>query len=312
MKHIHLFLSFVLFFSTNLLIASSPARPGPTFGNTGVITLCVNGSYYLNPSTTLGTFSSIDPLIATVNASGYVTGVSLGTTTISLVATEGGTVTATVTVVASLSPSLSITDPLAQSSYKFNNNPQGPIAGINNYIGYNGFNYSSQARPIKTGYFRVSNQLGDAAGCPYEFDIFRCTTCGTVPDNTPHSIGESYGGGIVFYVTDGGLHGLIAAPSDEVSRLSWADAITACNNKTIDVYSDWYLPSKYELNLMRNNIGQGAPSPYTNVGGFADNVYWSSTEFGANFAWLQNVFNGLQYNSFNKSEEVYVRAIRAF
>jgi hypothetical protein len=305
MKHIHLFLSFVLIFSTNLLIAQ-----GPTFGNTGAITICVNGSYYLNPSTTVGTFSTLSSTIATVNASGYVTGISVGTTTVSLDVTGGGTVTATVTV--GPSSGLSIKDPLAQPSYKFNNNPQGPIAGINNYIGYNGYSYSSQARPTNTGFYRASNQLGDAAGCPYEYYIFRCTTCGTVPDNTPHSIGESYGGGIVFYVTDGGLHGLIAAPSDEVSFLSWAGAITACNNKTIDVYSDWYLPSKYELNLMRNNIGQGAPSPYTNVGGFADNVYWSSTEFGANFAWLQNVSNGIQYNNYNKSEVVYVRAIRAF
>jgi len=180
MKHIHLFLSFVLIFSTNLVIARGSV---PTFGNTGAITICVNGTYYLNPSTTSGIFSSNDPLIATVNASGYVTGVKEGTTTVSLVATVGGgTVTATINVVAILSPSLSITDPLAQASYKFNNNPQGPIGGLNNYVGYNGYDYSSQARPTNTGFFRASNQLGDAAGCPYEYYIFRCTTCGTVPE----------------------------------------------------------------------------------------------------------------------------------
>ena len=176
MKHIHLFLSFVLIFSINLLNASIPA--GPSFGNTGAITICVNGSYYLNPSTTNGTFSTLSATIATVNASGYVTGVSVGTTTVSLAATGGGTVTATVTVVSGLS----ITDPLAQPSYKFNNNPQGPIGGLNNYVGYNGYNYSNQARPSNTGFFRASNQLGDAAGCPYEYYIFRCTTCGTVPE----------------------------------------------------------------------------------------------------------------------------------
>ena len=180
MKHILLFLSFVLIFSTNLINASIVVPP--TFGNTGAITICVNGSYYLNPSTTLGTFSSNDPLIATVNASGYVTGVKEGTTTASLAVTGAGTVTATINVVASLSPSLSITDPLAQPSYKFSNNPQGPIGGINNYVGYNGFSYSSQARSINTGFFRASNQLGDAAGCPFEYYIFRCTTCGTVPE----------------------------------------------------------------------------------------------------------------------------------
>ena len=174
MKHIHLFLSFVLIFSTNLLIARGPSLP--TFGNTGEITICVNGSYYLNPSTTNGTFSTLSATIATVNASGYVTGVSVGTTTISLEVTGGGTVTATVTV--GPSSGLSITDPLAQPSYKFNNNPQGPIGGVNNYVGYNGYDYSSQSRPTKTGFFRASNQLGDASSCPYEYYIFRCTTCG--------------------------------------------------------------------------------------------------------------------------------------
>jgi len=94
----------------------------------------------------------------------------------------GGTVTATVTVSASASSSLAITDPLAQASYKFSNNPQGPVGGINNYVGYNGYTYSSQARPINTGFFRTSKQLGNASGCPFEYDIFRCTTCGTVPE----------------------------------------------------------------------------------------------------------------------------------
>ena len=174
MKNIHFFLSFVLIFSTNILIAQ-----GPTFGNTGTITICVNGTYYLNPSTTNGTFSTLSSTIATINSSGYVTGVSVGTTTVSLV-TGGVTVTATVTV--GSSSGLSIADPLAQPSYKFNNNPQGPIGGLNNYVGYNGYDYSSQARPSNTGFFRASNQLANAASCPYEYYIFRCTTCGSVTE----------------------------------------------------------------------------------------------------------------------------------
>ena len=151
----------------------------PTFGNPGPITICINGSYYLNPSTTNGTFSTLSATIATVNASGYVTGVSEGTTTVSLV-TEGGTVTATVTVAAT-STLPAITDGLA--SYKFNNNPQGPIGSGNvNYVGYNGKVYFSQTRPIKTGFYKANNQSGNSAGSPTEFYIFRCTTCGTVSE----------------------------------------------------------------------------------------------------------------------------------
>jgi hypothetical protein len=191
-----IFIGFI--FLTNTLNAQAP-----TFGNTSTINICVNGSYYLNPSTTDGTFSTLSSTIATVNSSGYVTGVSEGTTTVSLEVTGGGTVTATVTVSASASlvsasASLAITDPLAEASYKFNNNPQGPVGGLNNYVGYNGFSYSSQARPIKPGYFRASKQLGSASGCPFEYDIFRCTTCGTVPEYATRPQGTITGNTIQF------------------------------------------------------------------------------------------------------------------
>ena len=170
-----IFIGFV--FITNTINAQVP-----TFGNTSTINVCINGTYYLNPSTTNGTFSSGNAAIATVNSSGYVTGVSVGTTIISLEVTGVGTVTATVTVASTASSILTITDPSAQASYKINNNPQGPISGIINYVGYNGFDYSSQTRPINTGFYRASIQSGNEAGCPYEFYIFRCTTCGTVPE----------------------------------------------------------------------------------------------------------------------------------
>ena len=36
-----------------------------------------------------------------------------------------------------------------------------------------------------------------------------------------HYIGEYYGGGIVFYVYDNGIHGLIAATSDQSTGIQW-------------------------------------------------------------------------------------------
>ena len=340
MKHIHFFLSFVLIFSTNLLIAQ-----GPTFGNTGEITICVNGSYYLNPSTTSGIFSSNDPLVATVNAIGYVTGVKLGSAIVSLVATGGGTVTATINVVAS--SGLSITDPLAQASYKFNNNPQGPIGGVNNYVGYNGKVYSSQSRPTKTGFFRASNQLGDAAGCPYEYFIFRCTTCETVPDNTPHSVGESFGGGVIAYILvsadpgyiSGEQHGLIAATVDQSTGIQWykgtytnttaiasligaglANTNTIISNQGTPSTSyaaglarayngggnaDWYLPSIEELGKLFINKDA--------IGGFANNRYWSSTEETG--MTIDAKFQDFNSDVVDKNTKLFlyrVRAIRSF
>lgn len=70
-------------------------------------------------------------------------------------------------------------------------------------------------------------------------------------------------------------------------------------------YSDWFLPSKDELNEMYVNLKSEA------VGGFAANYYWSSSEDGAGDAWIQYFGSGFQYNS-SKDFTNYVRAVRAF
>ncbi len=47
------------------------------------------------------------------------------------------------------------------------------------------------------------------------------------------------------------------------------------------------------------------------VGGFANDNYWSSTEYDANNAWNQNFNNGNQNNT-NKNNTFRVRAVRGF
>ena len=76
-------------------------------------------------------------------------------------------------------------------------------------------------------------------------------------------------------------------------------------------FSDWYLPSKYELNLMFKNIGQGDALGLGNVGSFVNTGYWSSAEANANTSWYQNFNNGIPNVSY-KSQTAYVRAVRAF
>jgi hypothetical protein len=76
-------------------------------------------------------------------------------------------------------------------------------------------------------------------------------------------------------------------------------------------FSDWYLPCKYELNLMYQNIGQGNALGLGNVGGFANFFYWSSTDVGNLSAWNQDFYVGNQYIGI-KSATNYVRAVRAF
>jgi hypothetical protein len=157
-----------------------------------------------------------------------------------------------------------------------------------------------------------------------------------------HTIGESYGGGIVFYVYDGGQHGLIAATTDQSTGIRWyggtntntrgrADGVgagkantaiiianqapvdgaafsaTVCNEYSVTAggvtYGDWYLPSKHELNLLYLQK--------TVVGGFSNGAYWSSTEGDASDAWGQSFTSGAQANN-GKNGTLYIRAVRAF
>lgn len=64
-------------------------------------------------------------------------------------------------------------------------------------------------------------------------------------------------------------------------------------------YDDWYLPSKKELNLLYRQ------------GGFANNYYWSSTEYDYAIAWYRYFGIGYQYFS-DKYDTLRVRAVQAF
>lgn len=86
---------------------------------------------------------------------------------------------------------------------------------------------------------------------------------------------------------------------EDSGKFNWEDA-RDCLFET-----GWRLPTKDELNLMYENLHKN------NIGGFADNNYWSSSENNAHNAWLQYFFNGYQYNYF-KNDILYVRAVRTY
>ena len=114
-------------------------------------------------------------------------------------------------------------------------------------------------------------------------------------------------GGFVVFEENG--HGLVAAITDQ-GNMDWNSAKTACEELILNGYSDWHLPSKEELNSVFVNLKQ------VGVGGFASNIYWSSTECNSNYAllsnaWMQQIGSGGQGNV-DKNNKYNVRAVRAF
>ena len=86
--------------------------------------------------------------------------------------------------------------------------------------------------------------------------------------------------------------------SNNLGRMTWYEAISACKN----LGTGWRLPTKDELNMLYENKEE--------IGGFANNFYWSSTENDNYDAWRQYFGDGNQYN-FNKLDTLSVRAVRA-
>ena len=86
--------------------------------------------------------------------------------------------------------------------------------------------------------------------------------------------------------------------SDNLGIMSWDEAKIACKK----LGPGWRLPTKDELNMLYKNKEE--------VGGFAINYYWSSTEFDNFIAWEQSFGSGNQFFT-NKHFNFYVRAVRA-
>ena len=86
--------------------------------------------------------------------------------------------------------------------------------------------------------------------------------------------------------------------SDNLGSMNWHEAKIACKS----LGPGWRLPTKDELNMFYENKEE--------IGGFANNFYWSSTEFDSFNAWKQSFNSGNQANG-NKASNYYVRAVRA-
>jgi hypothetical protein len=158
-------------------------------------------------------------------------------------------------------------------------------------------------------------------------------------DSENYNVGDvGPAGGIIFYdkgeVSDGWRY-LEAAPSNQSGGIHWynghyvnvststgigtgrsnTDAIievqgsgnyaaSICKNLTLGGFSDWFLPSRDELNLMYINLVKAG------LGGFSGSYFWSSSQFINYSAWLQDFSDGSP--DYFKNSICSVRACRAF
>ena len=163
----------------------------------------------------------------------------------------------------------------------------------------------------------------------------------------PAEIGDFRAGGVVFWVDPSdNTHGLVCAIQDQSSGIRWYNGSysttgatgtavgTGSTNTTTIIteqgatatsyaaglaraytaggYTDWFLPSKDELNQMYLKKTDINTTALANGGViFTNFYYWSSTEFDYVIAWFQDFDDGNPFVA-NKDFATSVRAVRAF
>lgn len=303
----------------------------------GTAIICVGNTTALSSATTGGVWTSSNTSVASINSSGLVSGLSSGTTTISYTA-SGTYGTGTITRIVTVNPlpnAGTITGTAAVTvggTTTLSNTATGGVwsssaTGIAT-VGSTGI-VTTIAPGTTTISYTVSNSCGTAVAT-------RVVTVNVF-------VGTTFRGGKVAYILQSGdpgyiageVHGIIAAPTDQSTYIYWGcystttmvggtltalgkgaantvilDAVCGagtaartCANLVLNGYSDWYLPSRDELQkLYINRIA---------IGGFALGFYWSSSEANPSNAWNINFVTGVIGN-ISKGNSFFVRAIRAF
>ncbi len=120
---------------------------------------------------------------------------------------------------------------------------------------------------------------------------------------TKLKIGQKHQGGIIFYLDNSGKHGKVCTESDFIGDFDWYSAMEECQNLSLNGYSDWYLPTKNDLQLLYD-LKHVIP-------GLSGIFYWSSTEYLEANAYFFSFPNGYARNS-SKISSFPVRGVRAF
>ncbi|MFK8005569.1 MAG: DUF1566 domain-containing protein [Saprospiraceae bacterium] len=172
-----------------------------------------------------------------------------------------------------------------------------------------------------------------------EFDLAEKTKQDAINRAKNIAIGNTFEGGIIFYVDPSGQHGLIMAKGDQSDKvIDWFPGAKGkafatdtgifdgekntkllvakfkeknhpaqlCKKFKFEGFNDWYLPSQDELDLLYeyNNTLPKAQK-------MAHKYYWSSTEIANQDVYYRSFFDGKKYYKIGKNK-AKVRAIRKF
>jgi len=152
----------------------------------------------------------------------------------------------------------------------------------------------------------------------------------------PYSIGSAYAGGIILDLDSSGESGIVCAAADVglypwgcsgtlipgtsttlgsgsantdsilISCVTRPIAASVCSGLVANEYTDWYLPSRDEMQLIYNRLH------FQGRGGFGSGWYWTSSQSSSSTAWALNFGTGALSGSASKSLSGMVRPVRTF
>ena len=211
---------------------------------------------------------------------------------------------------------------------------RGPGGGIVYYVAATNFTSTGSTCNTACKYLEVAPATWQSAGVTIADDlIYKWSTNTTV--STGQDLTTTSTEGIAAMSTYEKLNWKIGQGFYNTSVMkvsgetSTAQAVVLAYAGTDLSSGQWFIPSMNEINeLCKYARGQTTGDPTlacvtgsgtfkntgnagTDLGGFVESYYWSSTEFDSANAWLQIFFSGGQ-NLIDKTNTTYVRPVRAF
>lgn len=193
------------------------------------------------------------------------------------------------------------------------------VPAVTYYIDQDGDLYGDAATTIIAGSMAPNGYVLDSTDCDdtdAAINPGATEVCGNgIDDNCDGNVDENcivvgapYQGGTIIYVDSTGQAGLIVTNSD-IGVADFNTAKTNCTNLIENGYSDWYLPNRFQLQLLYTERA--------NVNGLSTVNYWSAAFYNPNSisnptdAYYTDFSNGVEgYDNINMVFNY--RAVRNF